>query len=80
MTVPTDTLLDLRAPAEVPPAPATLKDTGLAVDRIEHLIIKTLYTGEATGTAVADSIRLPFAMLEPLIERGRAEHRDLLWR
>ena len=54
-----------------PPVPATLADTGLAVDQVEQLLIKTLYGGEATGLTIADRMRLPFTMLEPLIERAR---------
>ena len=44
-----------------------------APDLVEQLLVKTLYTGEATGLVVADRMRLPFGMLEPLIEHARAE-------
>ena len=57
----------------VPPVPASLRETGLAVDQIERLLIKTLYTGEATGLVIADRLRLPYTLLEPLVERVRAE-------
>jgi hypothetical protein len=61
------------APANVaPPSPRTLADVGLPADQVEQLLIKTLYGTEATGTAIADRIRLPFAILEPLVERARA--------
>ena len=60
-----------RTPA--PPVPATLEDTGLGADQIEQLLVKTLYGGEATGLMLADRLRLPFAILEPLIERIRAD-------
>src|SRR2546425_2639567 len=56
-----------------PPMPRTLEETGVAVDHIEQLLIKTLYGMELTGHAVADRMRVAFAMLEPLVERGRAE-------
>jgi hypothetical protein len=59
-----------------PPSPAlprTIQDTGLAVEQIEQLLVKTLFTGEATGRVVADQMCLGYAMLEPLIERLRAE-------
>ena len=36
-------------------------------------MIKTLYAGEATGLAIADRLRLPYGLLEALIERLRAE-------
>jgi hypothetical protein len=59
--------------APPPPVLKSLHETGLGTDQIEQLLIKTLYGGEATGLTVADRIRLPFAMLEPLVERLRAE-------
>jgi hypothetical protein len=59
--------------APAPPVPVTLADAGLTADLVEHLLVKTLYTGEATGLSVADRMRLPFAMLEPLIEHARVE-------
>jgi hypothetical protein len=60
-----------RTPA--PPVPTTLADTGLGADQIEQLLVKTLYGGEATGLMLAERLRLPFPILEPLIERIRAE-------
>jgi len=59
--------------AAAPPVPRTLADTGLAPDHVEQLILKTLYTGELTGMAIAEAMRLPFSILEALIERARAE-------
>src|SRR5438552_4148673 len=59
-----------------PPSPAlprTIPETGLAAEQIEQLLVKTLFTGEATGHVVADRMCLGYAMLEPLIERLRAE-------
>lgn len=64
---------EIPATTPVPPVPTSLRETGLAVDQIERLLVKTLYTGEATGLVVAERLRLPFAILEPLIERVRAE-------
>ena len=60
-----------RSPA--PPTPATIEDTGLAADVIEQLLIKTLYGAEAVGLTIAERMRLPFTMLEPLVEHARAE-------
>lgn len=56
-----------------PPVPQSLADTGIGADQIEQLLVKTLYAGENSGLAIADSMRLPFSLLEPLIERARAE-------
>jgi len=57
-----------------PPLPHTVAETGLSVDQIEQLMIKTLHTGELTGVMLADRVCLPYSLLEPLIERLRAEH------
>jgi hypothetical protein len=59
--------------APAPPVPKSLQDTGLGQDQIEQLMLKTLYGGEATGLALADRLRLPFTMIEPLVERVRTE-------
>ena len=59
--------------APPPPVPKSLHETGLGADQVEQLLVKTLYGGEATGLVIADRLRLPFMMLEPLIERLRAE-------
>jgi hypothetical protein len=71
MTPATATLEGTRTSA--PPVPAKLEDTGLGADQIEQLLVKTLYGGEATGLTLAERLRLPFAILEPIIERIRFE-------
>jgi hypothetical protein len=63
----------MTATLTAPPVPASLEETGLEAGRVEQLLIKTLYGGEATGTVLADRICLPYRILEPLIERVRAE-------
>ena len=65
--MPTET----NAPA--PPVPTSIEATGLGTDQIEQLLIKTLHNGEASGIVVADKMRLPFTLLEAIIERVRAE-------
>jgi hypothetical protein len=54
-----------------PPVPTTLEDTGLAADQLEQLLVKHLYGGECTGLVLAERLRIPFNILEPLIERLR---------
>ena len=71
MTPATATLEETRTAA--PPVPARLEDTGLGADQIEQLLVKTLYGGEATGLMLAERLRLPFGILEPIIERIRFE-------
>jgi hypothetical protein len=56
-----------------PPLPHTVAETGLSVDQIEQLMMKTLHTGELTGVTLAERVCLPYSLLEPLIERLRAE-------
>ena len=63
--------MDAASPA--PPQPRTVDETGLPVDLIEQLVIKTLYGGEGTGHIIADRLRLPYNLLEPVIERVRSE-------
>src|SRR5437763_12842186 len=60
-------------PAPVPRPPMTIEDTGLGADQIGQLLLKTLYGGEATGLAIAERMRLPYALLETLVEHARAE-------
>ena len=59
--------------APTPAMPATLEDTGLSIGQVEQLLVKTLYNGELTGLGIADQMRLAYPILEPLIERLRAE-------
>src|SRR5947207_174510 len=70
--LPTPALSDI-ASAPAPHVPTTLEEAGLRADLVEHLLVKTLYTGEATGLVLADRLRLPFHMLEPHIEHARVE-------
>src|SRR5437867_5042424 len=69
----TATLLEMDRSVAAPPLPRTIADTGLPADQIEQLLIKTLYGGELTGHIIADRLRLPYGLLEALIERLRAE-------
>jgi hypothetical protein len=60
-------------PPAPPAVPATLKDAGLPADAVEQLLLKVLYTGEAAGTALAERLYLPFALLDPILQHVRAE-------
>jgi hypothetical protein len=74
MTMALDSLAPLRADdLAAPPQPRTVAETGLSVDQIEQLMMKTLHTGELTGIALSERVGLPYSLLEPLIERLRAE-------
>jgi hypothetical protein len=70
-TATTATLDDIRTTA--PHVPTTLEATGLTTDMVEQLLVKTLYSGELTGLMLAERLRLPFTIIEPIIERIRGE-------
>ena len=59
--------------APSPTCPVSLEAVGIAADRIEQLLVKHLYLGEATGLILAERVRLPYTLIEPLVERMRAE-------
>ena len=59
--------------AAAPPMPTTLAETGLGIDQVEQLLIKTLYSGEATGLMLAERMRLQYTVFEAILERVRAE-------
>jgi hypothetical protein len=37
-----------------PPVPHTLAETGLPAERVEQLLVKTLFAGELTGLEIAE--------------------------
>ena len=63
--------IERRAP--VPPPPATPEDTGLSFEQLKQLLLKSLYAGEVSGTVLAERLRLPYVLLEHLVEHLRAE-------
>jgi hypothetical protein len=56
-----------------PPPPATIQETGLHPDTLAQLMLKTLVNGEATGTGLAEAMRLPYSVLDTLIQHARVE-------
>src|SRR6185436_15138360 len=73
VTPVTAAVADIPHLTPVPPLPRTLEETGLPADLVEQLLIKTLYGGELTGHAIVHRMCLPYGILEPIIERVRAE-------
>jgi hypothetical protein len=62
------------APQPTPVAPpATIAETGLHPDSLAQLLLKTLLAGEASGTGLAEKLRLPYSVLEALIQHARVE-------
>ena len=56
-----------------PPPPATIAETGLHRDTLAQLLLKTLINGESSGTALAEAMRLPYSVLDTLIQHARLE-------
>jgi hypothetical protein len=56
-----------------PPPPATIAETGLHPDTLSQLLLKTLIGGESSGTTLADRLRLPYSVLESLVQHARVE-------
>ena len=53
--------------------PATLLETGLHPDTLSQLMLKTLVAGEASGTGLADKLRLPYSVLDAMLQHARVE-------
>ncbi len=64
-----------RAAAPPTPAapPATVAETGLHPDTLAQLMLKTLIAGEASGTSLADKLRLPYSVLDAMLQHARVE-------
>ena len=63
----------LPEPPMAPERPTCFAEVGLVPDSVIELLLKWLYAGEASGTDLADRLRLPYALLEGLIEHARVE-------
>jgi len=56
-----------------PPPPATIVESGLNPDTLSQLLLKTLIGGEASGSGLADRLKLPYSLLEALVQHARVE-------
>jgi hypothetical protein len=56
-----------------PTPPATIAETGLHPDTLHQLLLKTLVAGEASGSQLSDKVRLPYSVLEALVQHARVE-------
>jgi hypothetical protein len=71
----TTTLIDrpiVAQPVPLPP-PGTIEESGLAADTLAQLMLKTLIAGEASGSQLADKLKLPYSVLDALIQHARVE-------
>jgi predicted ATPase with chaperone activity len=58
-----------------PMAPQTVEESGLSVDLILQLVLKTLhFSGELRGTELARRLGLQFSVIEPALEFLKVEH------
>jgi predicted ATPase with chaperone activity len=63
-----------RAASYAPATPVSLKEVGLNRDMLIHLIVKILYyAGEVTGSYLAQRLRLPYTIVDELIEFVKGE-------
>ena len=59
-----------------PPPPATIAETGLHPDTLAQLMLKTLIAGESSGTQLAERMRLPYSVLDAMVQHARVEKLD----
>lgn len=54
----------------VPIEPSSIRETGLTDSEVEQLILKYLLSrGDSTGRDVADQVRMPFVLLDPILRQ-----------
>ena len=59
---------ELETEAQAPPAPRSIKDTGLTEEAVVEMLLKTLYVqGARQGEQVASAMRLPFPLIDELL-------------
>jgi hypothetical protein len=63
--------LDARTQPKPQAPPATIAETGLNPDSLAQLMLKTLIAGETSGTQLAERMRLPYSVLDALIQDAR---------
>jgi hypothetical protein len=53
--------------------PATIAESGLNPETLSQLLLKTLIAGESSGSGLADKLKLPYSLLEALVQHARIE-------
>ena len=57
-----------------PKAPDTLEETGLTFEEVERLILKFLLAkGSSRGRGIANQVRLPFQVIDPILKQLKSE-------
>ncbi len=68
------TLSDDREEPFIPKEPLSLDEAGLSETMVEELIMRYLLVrGEASGRMIADQVKLPFLLVEPILNRLKYE-------
>lgn len=72
MSMVVDTLVEPEAELR---APSTLEESGLSLDILVQLTLKTLhFAGELTGSEVAKRLGLPYPVVEPALDVLKGQH------
>lgn len=68
------TLCDDREEPFIPKEPRSLDEAGLSETIVEELVMRYLLVrGEASGRMIADQVKLPFLLVEPILNRLKYE-------
>src|SRR5258708_21825857 len=63
------------APTSFPIAPATLEESGLSLDLLLQLALKTLhFSGDLTGSELAHRLGLNFSVIETAVDFLKSHH------
>lgn len=76
----------MKAPAAAPPrpelprAPLTVEETGLTVDLLQQLVLKTLHiTGEQSAAALCSRLGVVHSVLEPVLQHLKQSYLSEVW-
>ncbi len=57
-----------------PKSPETLLETGLTAEEVERIVLKYLLSiGSAVGRAICQQIKLPYAVIDPILKRLKSD-------
>jgi len=56
-----------------PPPPASIAESGLNPEVLAQLLLKTLLGGEASGSGLAERLKVPYSLLDALVQHARIE-------
>jgi hypothetical protein len=56
-----------------PPPPNSIEETGLHRDTLSQLLLKTMVSGETSGTDLSEKLRVPYSVLDAMLQHARVE-------